>query len=191
MTSYLFGRFGNYKGPYGSASKASVMDLGAASIDQQMFPFDQTHLRSAAEGASNYMTSRQLDGNMKRDLAMDVKNPRQELPKNPNDLSNIDEIPFWAPEMIMINMKMDYSAHDQVRLLQDATQNFLKQENLFTDEKLVGKDQYNTDKVGKTMTGISQAQMYSFGGSAAGRVSDRLYDDGDYTLNSVTSESAF
>jgi hypothetical protein len=187
---YLFGRFGNYSGGYGNAVKEDVMDLGGNRINQQIFGFDLNHFSESATLATDYLTTRQLDGAMKRDLAMDIKNPRQELPKNQSDIRNIEEIPRWGVDQIMISTKEDFGVHDQVKLLQDSTVNYLAQENLFTDPEVMGKAKYNTDRVGSQPKKETQASFY-YGGSAAGRITDRLYDEEGTPMNWLTVDSAF
>jgi hypothetical protein len=188
---YIFGRRGNYGGGYGAAKKESIYDLAADRIDQQIFPFDMQHFAEANNLATEYLTLRQLDGSMARDLAMDHKNPRQELPKNKSDLRNIEEI-RWAPDAMIVSSPMDYKAHDQVQLMHDANQNYMTQEGLFTDPKLSGEADSLSDHSAVSTRGEGLDQAYTFGGSAAGKINDRLYDEPSGTrYNNLVTDSAF
>lgn len=195
MAYNLFGRYENYGGGFGSAKKENIMNISASWIDQQIFPIDMAHMRTANDGASQFLTHRQYTGSQARDMAMDAKNPRQELPKNPSDVRNIEEIPQWDPQEIDMSTPMDYTAHDSVRMMQESSNYHSMQENLFTDSKLLDHPELNTDKVGNTVHGLAQNDVFNskFEGSAAGKINNHLWDediDGS-KLNTISSDSAF
>ncbi len=183
-------RIAHYNGYVGSAKKEAIYSLSADRLEQQFYPFDHEWLMRGKPGATDILSQRQLTGAKARDFALDLKNPKQELPKSRLDVKHVEEIPQWDPQQIDISTPMDMEAHDQVNLLQSSNLNAMKQENLFIDPDLVGDSKYNTDKVGTKLQGIPQTELYNFEGSAAGRISNYFNDDGG-RLNSIESTVAF
>jgi len=192
MTQYkLFDRLSNYGGGFGAAKKEAIMDLSAHRLDQQIFPFDHSAEDFHRDGASTFITQAGLESRMKRDLSLDIKNPRQELPKSASDEKSIDVIPNLIAQMPDMSHPADYEAHNNVRLLQESRLHSTEQETLFTDPKALENPRLNTDGQGKDNRSVSQLQVFAFDGSAAGKESNHLVDEDGAYLNSVESVNAF
>lgn len=186
----IYERISNYSGYLGAAKKEDIYSITAHHLDQQFFPFDFAWIAAGKPAATDYLTQQQLTRAKARDFAFDIKNPRQQIGANPLDVKFIEEIPQFEPEQVDIMTEADYTARDQVQLLQESNLHYTKQENLFIDPELIGETEYNTDKIGKSKGGISQLQLYSFDGSASGTISNR-FDEQGYRMNSVESMVAF
>lgn len=192
MTQYkLYDRLSNYGAGFGAAKKEAVMDISAHRLEQQIFPFDHSAEEFNKDGASSYITHAGLNSRLKRDLALDAKNPREEMEKSAADIRMIDAIPNLIAQQPDLSHPADYEAHDQVRLLQESRAHSTEQETMFTDPKAMEKPQINTDRQGKASKGMSQLQIYSLDGSAAGIVSNHLTDEDGAYMDSVESVSAF
>lgn len=192
MSQYkLWDRLSNYSGGYGSAKKDAIMDISGNRLDQQILPLDHSHADSFRDGASSYLMSNGLQSRMRRDLALDAKNPRQELPKSEADEKMIDLIPNQIDQMIPMSHPADFEASNNVLLLQQSRVHSTDQETMFTDPKALENKNLHGDLPGRPNQGASQQEVYSFEGSAAGRQSNHLTDEDGAYLNSVESNLAF
>src|SRR5947207_12705086 len=77
---------GNYNGPYGAATKAHVYDITAAPLDQSIMSLEKSWDMVFKEGATSWTTDGARGYRKERDMNMDYKNPRQELPKDRSSL---------------------------------------------------------------------------------------------------------
>lgn len=209
MSQYrTFDRFYTLTPYLGSANKDAVYSIDGDRLDQQVFAFDQGRLDHFVDGASSYITSANLEGRMRRDLAVDIGNPRQELPKNPTD-KLIDTIPNLVPVQPDMSTPADYEATTTASLYQEAKKHHRQEDNMFVKGKGGGAS-ISADKDNKTKNpgGSSETkttadsgtyvpqrpmdQLDIFEGNAAGVEMNRLQKDEDNNyLNSVESINAF
>lgn len=189
----LWDRQGNYNGSLGAATKAHVYDITAAPLDQRIFSMDHSFADAFKEGATSYITDGARGYRTERDMNMDLKNPRQELPKDRAGLMAMNTIPNLIDQKIDISTPADYEASNAVRLFQQSELNARSQDAMFTDPQAMENPSLAGDGRGSApQKGLSQLEMYTFDGSAAGKPSNFLYtdQDGEY-LNSVENVVAF
>jgi len=171
----VFDRMMTMKTYYGSADKEAMMSIDADPLDQQVFPFDHGRLDHFNDGASSYITSSGLYSRLSRDLAMDIRNPRQELPKNPSDTRPMDIIPNLVPQQPDMSNPADYESSVAVNLYRQAKRNHRNQDNLFIDKKAQQAGamggQNNYDYKGGRLNGNK--------GSGGGSVSGRKFTNSD------------
>lgn len=186
----LYGRMSFYAGPYGDAKKDSAESWDANRLDSAIHQDDDTWVAPSNEQAEEQRKRYDYHWRINRDMATDRMNPRQELPKDVVSEQLIGIPDLLDRPMLDLSLPEDYKAHDQVSLVQQSLMHHEMQNNLYSDMRLFDKSVLNTDKIGKKVNGLSQAQLYSFDGSAAGKVSNFLDEDG-YRYNSISSHSAF
>lgn len=213
MSYKVFDRMMSVPTYYGSAKKEHIMSLDADRLDQQIFPFDHGRLDYFNDGASSYITSTNINSRLSRDLAMDIKNPRNELPKSNNDTRTIDVIPNLNPIQPDMSTPEDYEASVAINMYKQARQNHRKEDNFFVDKKAQKKDKANGvgSSVGPSkgnkgpgkareadtydaepLKSLGILELFSHEGSAAGLHMNRLAtDEDDAYLNSVESVQAF
>lgn len=186
----LYGKYSYYSGPLGDAKKDSMKNLSASRFDTMIFHDENQYMMPANDKAGKLILQLNYNYRLTRDMATDALNPREELPKDLVAMQLIGVPDLLNKPMINIATPMDYEAHDQVKLVQNAILHHMEQSELYNDTKLFDRDDLNTDKIGKGSKGITQRQLFSFDGSHAGRISNFLDDDG-YRMNSIESHAPF
>lgn len=167
------------------AKRLKITDMFASRFDQSLFPEDEKGHGSHEDAAQDEIYAMQLQSRQRRDMAFDFYNPRQNLP---NDLTSeriIDEIPDFKPQVIDLALPEDYKARDQVNLVQDARANFIAQSNMYDEPG------FHSSGEGRGQHGLSPAEAYSLGGSAAGLQTNHMLDEDGTPENSVESVQAF
>lgn len=193
MIAYqLFDRLQNYKGTLGAATKENIFSIDAPPIDQHILPRNLSAMDALRDGATSWITDGSRGYRYERDMNLDLKNPRQELPKDSSGILAMNAIPYQTDQKIDLARPEDYEASNGVLLLQQAVMNSQKQDSLFTDPKAMeggGPDGFvgGADAQGRNSKGMSQEELYSMGGSATGNDDNRLYLDEDGTINSIES----
>lgn len=208
MSTYkTFDRFYTINPYLGAAKKEAVYSIDGDRLDQQVYEFDQGRLSHFSDGASSYITSANLEGRLRRDLAVDIGNPRQELNKNPTD-KIIDTIPNLVPIQPDMSTPADYEASTTASLYQEAKRHHKQEDNLFVKGKNTKGTSISADKGSSGQHGSSETkttadsgtyvpqhpldQLDIFEGNAAGVEMNRLQkDEDDNYLNSIESINAF
>jgi len=190
----LWDKLANYSGPYGMASKADLNDIQVHPLDQRIFKSDDSFAEAFKEGATSYITDGARGYRTERDMNMDLKNPRQELPKDKPGLQTMNTIPLLIDQKIDMATPADYEASNAVRLFQQSELNARYQESMFTDPQAMQKNPAlsGDQRMSQATKGLSQEEFYGMEGSAAGRPNNFLYmdQDGNY-LSSVENIVAF
>jgi hypothetical protein len=176
----------------GEVNKEDLLNLSGNPLDQQIFGFDHNRLSNMKEGASSYTLTAGLQSRLRRDMAIDYQNPRQELPHNPSDESKVDEIKNLIAQQIDLAHPADFKAHDNVDLVKNSYLNSIAEENEFSDPKAMSREQLYYENPSQERRGRNALDFYGFGGSAAGRPTNHLDTDEDGAIvNSVESTVAF
>lgn len=194
MRYHLYDPQGNYQGPFGAATKHLIYDITAAPLDQSVFSMEKSWDKVFQEGATSWTTDGARGYRKERDMNMDLKNPRQELPKDRAGLLAMDTIPNLIEQKIDMSHPADYEASTAVQMFQMSEMYSKAQDTLFTDPKSMENPQLRQEgpNTGKPQQGISQLDAYGMEGSAAGRINNFLWmdEDGAY-LWSTESTVAF
>lgn len=186
---------GNYHGTYGAATKADLYDITAHPLDQRFFTTEASWHEVFKQGATSYITDQAKAEDMATQIKVEEKNPRHELPKDKPGLLAMDTIPYLVDQQINMATPMDYEAQSWARTFQMSEQNAQAQATLFTDPKAMENPslvQEASGKQGAPAKGMSQLELYSMDGSAAGKISNYLYLDQDGApLMSIENNVAF
>jgi len=179
----LYDPQGNYHGSFGSATKADLYDITAAPLDQRIFSIENSYHEIFKEGATSYMTDQAKSEDRATQIAQELKNPRHELPKDRTGIITMDTIPYQIDQQINMATPMDYQASTYARMFQMSEMNAKTQDTLFTDPKAMENPALVQEGSGgrpsAAAKGMSQLELYSMDGSAAGILSNRLYLDQD------------
>lgn len=188
----LYDRQGNYNGSFGTATKSNIYDIAAAPIDQRIFGEERDWAEMLKDGATSYLTDGSRGTRFERDMNIDIKNPREELPKDKASILAMDTIPNLIDQQIDVSRPEDYEAHIWARAFQMSEMNSKAQDSLFTDPKSMENPALVQEgNTGTPVKGMSQDELYHTLG-AAGIVNDHLYTDQDGAyLWSVTQTNAF
>lgn len=191
----LFDLQGNYKGPFGSVTRELLYDITAAPLSQQIMSQENSYHEIFKEGATSYMTDQARVEDQARQIDVETKNPRHELPKDRAGILAMDSIPYLIDQQISMATPMDYDAQTWARTFQLSELNAKTQESVFTDPKAMENPSLVQEKgggQGGPAKGLSQLELYSFEGSAAGVLTNRLYLDQDGApLMSIENNVAF
>lgn len=182
-----------YDGPYGKAKPEDILDITASRFKQEIFRDEDNRHSRQEDYVEDQILQLQLDSRQKRDLLSDSVNPREEIPKDLLDEKNIDLIPNFNEVMVNMSLPGDDDVQDQVKLYTDSLKNYQQQRDAYSSA--TGIDPYNSEKdlssgMMQSGKGTTSLAIYSYEGSAAGRMTNYLDEDGN-RLNSIDSNVAF
>jgi hypothetical protein len=175
--------FSNYGDSLGKAKRAKLTDITSSRIDNLVFE-DEKGYEMYNDDAAAQLSNFQLQNRQRRDMAMDLANPREELPKDIVSERAIDQNPDFKPQVVDLSLPSDYKARDQVKLVQDGRANFILQSNMYDTPD------FHSSGEGLGSGGVAAPQGYSLG--AAGLKTNRFTEDQDGTqINSIDNVQAF
>lgn len=88
--------------------------------------------RGSKETADKMVQQLHLGRRIDADMAMDRFNPEEKLPISAN---MEDQIPDFKPHLLSLAAPGDYTAHDQVAMVQSARANYLKEDLKYDNPK--------------------------------------------------------
>lgn len=183
----------DYSGPIGNVKKSDMYNINSNRLDTQIMELSDSVLGALSDQASGILSMAGRASRHARDYNVDIKNPRQELPKDRSAIEQMDAIPNFVAQMVDVGNPADFEASNAIQLLQQSNFNSNQQESMFTDPAALQRNLGQSDA--KQMTddqSLTKTQEYMLEGSAAGIQSNRLMtdEDGSY-INSVESQDAF
>lgn len=147
---------------------------------------------SVANESKSYLKHLGLNDNQIRDMHIDYKNPRDQLPPDVVSIRQAEIIPNFDPVMRDLLTPEDYDQQDQTKLVKDANLNYLKQSNFYSDTNQAGTDTYNSDKMGRGERGLRAKQELEFNNpSATGAQTNFLDTEGGLVDGIYNSSTAF
>jgi hypothetical protein len=191
--SALFNPLRDYSGPIGNVKKFDMYRIDSNRLDTQILELNDSVLGALSDQASGIISMAGRTSRHARDYNIDVKNPREELPKDKGSILQMNAIPNLRPQMVDISHPADYEASNAIKLLQESNFNSQQQESMFTDPAALKRNMGESDaKQFQDDQSLTKTQEYMLEGSAAGIQSNRLTtdEDGSY-VNSVEAQDAF
>lgn len=142
-----------------------------------------------ADESKAFLKQLGLNDNQIRDMHLDYKNPREQLPPDFMSIKQAEIIPNFDQVMLNLLTPEDYEQQDQVKLVQDSRVNYMNQSALYTDPDLAGNDQYNSNKVGNGERGAKAKQYLEFGNPSSTGSQTYFLDDQSNRTNTIDNSS--
>jgi len=182
-----------YKGTYGSCGKLGATSLTDDRFSQMIINPEWGHPNydDAAEQRLKLILQA-APYSMQRLMAIDAQNPREKLAPDVNAMAQIDKIPDLREFKLDMEQPGDGQITDQLVLVKNAFKSYVSQQNIFDPEKNVNPGEFSDGlrRQGAGPRGMKNSELFSFDGSMAGFVTNRLDEDG-YRTNSVEMNVAF
>jgi hypothetical protein len=163
--------------------RKQLTDFAGSRIEQLVFPDEETGHGVYNDAAENEIKSLQLQSRQKRDMALDFYNPKEELPHDVTAERIVDQIPDWKPQVVDLSRPGDYEAHEQVRLVQDARANYIRNSTMFDDPNFQPSGESDGAR------GVSATAGYDLG--AAGIKTNHFVDEDGTPTGVVENVQAF
>lgn len=176
----IYGPANNYGGSFGKADREAIYDPYASFYKTKIFE-DKGDFGGPAP--KQELKGLGLSKQQVRDIDIDSKNPAEMLPPDEVSIREADLVPDFKPMMLNIMQPWDFELHNQVGLVQDSRENYIKQANLYDNPEVFHDQNMINGSTFDKATAVSHD-------TAAGRQVNFLTSE-DTSMNLQTSEVAF